>query len=1156
MDFQLLGPVQARAAGLPLGVGGPRQRAVLALLLLHANRVVSSDRLIDDVWGERPPLTAASTLASYVSRLRRVLGAEVLVSASAGYELRVPPERIDVLRFRALAEDGRAHLARGEPHEAVAALGEALSLWRGEPFGDLAYAEWASREAGALRELRTGAIEDRLDAELALGRHAEAIGELELLVLRHPLRERLRGQLMLALYRSGRQAEALETYRQGRRALVDELGLNPGRALQELEQAILSQDSALDLAPAAATERASTLVGRDRELARLEEALDSALAGRGSLVVLTGDPGIGKTRLAEELASLARRSGALVVWGRCWEAGGAPPYWPWTQVLRTYLTGVDHDALRRRLGPRLPTLTSALPALRRLYPELASNGGDVPDDRFVVFSAAAEFFQREAHERPLVIVLDDLHAADDPSLLLLRFISGEVSSWPMLIAALARDDDPGSETQALLADLAGRAQVAIGLRGLGQEAVSVMIAREIGRKPSEGLIRTIHSDTGGNPLFVAEVARVIPDEDSPNAADREPTQFPTGLRDALRRRLGGLSEDCRGVLVHASVIGHEFDIPMLARVVRRAPAELLDPLDEAVRAGAISDVPDALGRFRFAHALMRESLYRDLTAAQRIRLHQHVGEVLEELYAGTGDTHLGELAHHFFQAAPAGQAVRAATYAERAAERALEGLAFEEAARLYRLALRALDLAGRSEPRRFADDLLGLGEAQARAGDGVDARATFLRVAELARAADLQDQLGLAAVGLGGRLVEGRESADPELVPLLEEALSGVGGEDSSLQARLLARLAGALRDQPDREPRNSLSAQAVEIARRVGDRSTLSYALEARWGAIWWIENAAQRLAIADELVELASRSRDRERTFEAHLNRASSLYELGRLREAEAAFELARNTADRLGQPAQHWIVAEHAAMRALAQGRFLDAETLIDQALRIGAASVPAEAVVGHRMQLFLLRREQGRLAEIEQQLAAAAVEHHARWPLRCLLAHLYAALGRTDDARRALSELGDGDLASLPRDNEWLFALSFLPEVCASADDLARAEQLYCLLTPFADRIACDVDDGDSGSVHRPLGLLATLLGGGADATAHLEAAIAHNDALGHRPWAAWSRLALSDVLDHDDNPRAQALRRHARAAAEELGMTELARRATPGRETEAFGPPSS
>ena len=260
-----MGPVRVRAAGLPVEVGGPRQRAVLVLLLLHANRVVSSDRLIDDVWGERPPPSAASTLSSYVSRLRRALGAGVLVPAPAGYELRVAPERIDLLRFRALAEEGRAHLGRGEPQQAVAALGEALSLWRGEPFGDLGYEEWASREAGALGELHTSVLEDRLDAELALGRHAEVVGELELLVLRHPLRERLRAQLMLALYRSGRQAEALEAYREARRALVDELGLNPGRALQELEQAILRQDPALDLqSMAAASERASTLVGRSR----------------------------------------------------------------------------------------------------------------------------------------------------------------------------------------------------------------------------------------------------------------------------------------------------------------------------------------------------------------------------------------------------------------------------------------------------------------------------------------------------------------------------------------------------------------------------------------------------------------------------------------------------------------------------------------------------------------------------------------------------------------------------------------------------------------------------------------------------------------------------------------------------------------------------
>src|SRR6185369_11431629 len=275
------------------------------------------------------------------------------------------------------------------------------------------------------------------------------------------------------------------------------------------------------------------------------------------------------------------------------------------------------------------------------------------------------------------------------------------------------------------------------------------------------------------------------------------------------------------------------------------------------------DDPDALGRFRFAHGLVRDTIYEELSPARRMRLHRQVGEALERLYAGAMDTHLGELAFHFFEAAPMGEAPRAVTYAERAARRALDTFGFEEAARLYRLALRALELTGAPDRARTADDLLGLGEAQARAAELPEARATFLRVAEIAREDGLPNQLGLAALGLSGRFGWGRQGADPAIVPLLEEAIAALGPADSSQRARLLARLAGALRDRPARDPRDGLSAEAVAISRRIADPDTLAYTLEVRFYATWWPENTAERLALVDELVELSGGSRDLERVF-----------------------------------------------------------------------------------------------------------------------------------------------------------------------------------------------------------------------------------------------------------------------------------------------------
>ena len=246
LEFRILGPLQVLDDDRTIELGGARQRAVLAILLLHRGEAVPVDRIVDLVWGERPPATAVKTVQVYVSHLRRALVEDVLVSSRGGYALEVDPERIDAVRFERLVEDGRAALAADAPERAVELLRTGLALWRGPPLADLAYEAFAQDAAAGLEERRLEALELRIDADLRLGRHAELVAELEGLVREHPLRERLRAQHMLALYRSGRQADALESFREGRRSLVDELGLEPGRELRDLEQAVLAQDPALD----------------------------------------------------------------------------------------------------------------------------------------------------------------------------------------------------------------------------------------------------------------------------------------------------------------------------------------------------------------------------------------------------------------------------------------------------------------------------------------------------------------------------------------------------------------------------------------------------------------------------------------------------------------------------------------------------------------------------------------------------------------------------------------------------------------------------------------------------------------------------------------------------------------------------------------------
>jgi DNA-binding SARP family transcriptional activator len=456
MDFRILGPLEVLDEGREITPAGSKQRALLALLLLHANETLSTDRLLDELWGERPPAGAAKTVQVTISRLRKALTGgeggnpdEVVVTREHGYELRLDPDHLDAYCFERLVVEGRSELAGGHPERAVPALAEALSLWRGQPLAELAYEPFAQRELARFDDLRVSALEELIEAKLALGAHAEVVGQLEALIAEHPYRERLRAQLMLALYRCDRQADALQAYQDARATLVEQLGIEPGERLRELERAILEQDPALQLVeePAAGERAVETprraFVGRGPELAELIAGLDDAWAGRGRLFLLAGEPGIGKSRLAEELIAHATARGASVLVGRCWEAGGAPAYWPWVQSLRAYMRESDSAALRSQLGAGAADLAHIVPELRERFPGLPQPPAlESEGARFRLFDATAEFFRNASATRPIVLVLDDLHAADAPSLLLLRFLARQLWSSGMLLLAAYRDVDP------------------------------------------------------------------------------------------------------------------------------------------------------------------------------------------------------------------------------------------------------------------------------------------------------------------------------------------------------------------------------------------------------------------------------------------------------------------------------------------------------------------------------------------------------------------------------------------------------------------------------------------------------------------------------------------------------------------------------------------
>jgi DNA-binding SARP family transcriptional activator len=1168
MEFRILGPLEVcREGGHKLDLTA-KQRALLAVLLLHANEAVSTERLIDELWGAEPPETAGKALQVYVSRLRKLLGVDgLLVTRPPGYALDLGPHELDLHRFERLRTDARQAIADGDPREAAEKLREALSLWRGPPLADLAPKQFAPGEVARLEELRLATIEDRIDADLALGRHADVVGELEALVREHPLRERLRAQLMFALYRARRQADALDAYQAARRTLVDELGLEPGPDLQELERRILRQDPSLDVeapappqpdaSPPPRRRAAGTFVAREWELATLEAGLEDALARRGRLFLLVGEAGIGKSRLADEFAARAKERGALVLWGRCWEAGGAPAYWPWVQPLRTYLRGRDPEALRTDVGSGAAELAQLLPELSERYPDLPPLPTLDPDSaRFRLFDSIATLMRNAAREQTIVLVLDDLHAADEPSLLLLRFLAGELAEIPVVVVGTYREEEAAEDepVSASLSEVRRLPCRELRLGGLAAEHVATYIELATGVTPHPSLVEAIHAETEGNPLFVGEVVRLLAAEgrlsEAPQPGWR--LQIPPGLHEVIARRLRRLSKDCRRLLTLASVLGREFSFEALEHVSDATEDELLEVLDEAFAARVLSDVPGAVGRMRFSHARVRDALYDDMSIARRAQLHRRIAEALEELYRPDPEPHLAELAHHFFLAGPGGDIDRTVEYTRRAGEREIALLAYEEAVRHFQMALRAFERHPAKNAREQCELYHGLGDALAKAGRMPEAKDAFLTAAGLARQAELPEQLARAALGYGGRFVWSRAWGDAHLVPLLEEALRALPEEDSELRVRLLARLAaGPLRDSLPPEPRRAMAQEAVAIARRLGDPMTLAYALEGRYEAYWGPDRLDERLAIANELIDVAENAGDLERAYAGRDCRYYALLESGDMAAAYRDHEVATRLAEELRQPAQLWDTAVRRAQLALFEGRFAEAERGIHEALDIGRVAQTANAQVAFDLQMYALRREQGRLAEM-LDVVERAVEDYPAYPVwRFVRVDLYAQLDREEDARRALDECAANGFRLYVKGHtphlgelemQWLFSVSLLPEPCRYLGDTARAAVLYELVRAYERLNATTAPELCAGSVGRGLGILAAVASDFDRASQHFEQALEQNMAMGARPWVAYTHYDYARMLlDGDassDRSRAQELLVSARATSRELGMAML------------------
>ena len=504
---------------------------------------------------------------------------------------------------------------------------------------------------------------------------------------------------------------------------------------------------------------------------------------------------------------------------------------------------------------------------------------------------------------------------------------------------------------------------------------------------------------------------------------------------------------------------------------------------------------------------------------------------------------------------------RAVDYARRAGDRALRVLAYEEAARLYETALGALELQDRVDPAERCDLLLAMGEASSRAGQRRAFQEAFGRAAEVARRQGMPERLARAALGYGGRAVWARPGGDTHLIPLLEEALEAVGEADPILRARLLARLAGASRDDPAPDRRERLSADAVELARRVGDPATLAWALTARRLVLWGPGRPDEALALCDELVSLAEASGDPERVVEAHALRLESRLTVRDMPGVREDLDHAAGAADTVPLPSVRWHILVHRAELALLEGRFDDAEDFVTRGRVELSWDESGEGVAGLVAQDFLLRRERGRVAEIVADVERLAREHRASRPLfQCLLADAFAELGRESEARAAFEPLAIHDFATIPRDVAWMLCIAMSCGVAAFLRDAKRSSMLHDLLLPFEDLNVVDPHEFSAGSAARYLGLLDETLGRTDEAAEHLKRALRMNELMGARPWVAHTRYDLARVLlarHPTDWERAEGLLDRSLAEVRALGMAALEARivALRGEPTSsAAGPP--